>query len=299
LRLAEKDYTEAGWYFITAGTDFHRPLFGRVERGRLELNEWGRIALSAWRGLGAHYGTVEAHECVVMPNHFHGIIRLRTGNAVPLGRVVNGYKGQVTREINRLAGGPQTVWQKNYHEVVIHGLEELKAKVAYIRENPVRWSMRGVARGTYTPAEAGQPLNALPRPGYAGNLGLLARRGIMAVRVSRKAGEDEIARLRGRMMAFEGVAVGTFMSPGERACLEALLRKGGRAGIIWVVPFGLPEQIFAEWADAFLEERALWLADSPAKAGQPLCTRERCLACNAQAEAIAAASEKKGDAINP
>jgi hypothetical protein len=67
------------------------------------------------------------------------------------------------------------------------------------------------------------------------------RHDIMAIRVSRKAGPDEVAEWKRRMEGVAGVAVGSFMSPGERVCLAALLRKGGRAGVIWVVPFGFPE----------------------------------------------------------
>jgi hypothetical protein len=61
-------------------------------------------------------------------------------NRLPLGRIINGFKGQVTRNVNKLTGRRCTVWQQNYHEVIVHGLEELKAKAAYIKENPARWN---------------------------------------------------------------------------------------------------------------------------------------------------------------
>ena len=36
------DYARAGWYFITIGADYHKHYFGRLEAGKMQLNELGR-----------------------------------------------------------------------------------------------------------------------------------------------------------------------------------------------------------------------------------------------------------------
>ena len=139
LRLVDRDYSAPGWYFVTLGANFHKPLFGSMEESKVVLNEWGWLVVKAWHDLPNHYVDVQLGEFIVMPNHVHGLIRLGSANKLPLGTIMNGFKGQVTRNVNKLAGRRCTVWQQNYHEVIVHGLDELKAKAAYIKENPVRW----------------------------------------------------------------------------------------------------------------------------------------------------------------
>ncbi len=246
----------------------------------MRLNQWGTIAKDAWKHFGErYYPDVEAHESVVMPSHVHGIIRLKTGNELPLGQIVRSYKSEVTREIRRLAGMSKAViWQKNYHEVIIHGLDELKARVAYIKENPLRWSLkREVERGII--AETTSPLKGMS---YVGNLDLLQSSKLLLLRISRSAGELEVAEWQRRVAVFRGNVVSSFMSPGERACLEVLLTKHQRGaatcGVIWVLPYGISEQIVGAWGAAFLEGQALWLS----KYGGEVrgVSRERCLECN-------------------
>jgi REP element-mobilizing transposase RayT len=42
----------------------------------MELNEAGKIAVSCWLEIPAHFPNATLHEYVVMPNHIHGIIEL-------------------------------------------------------------------------------------------------------------------------------------------------------------------------------------------------------------------------------
>jgi REP element-mobilizing transposase RayT len=142
LRLADRDYSAPGWYFVTLGADFHKPLFGCMEESKVVLNDWGRLVVSAWHDLPNHCGDLQLGEFIVMPNHVHGLLRLGSANKLPLGTIINGFKGQVTRNVNKLAGRRYTVWQQNYHEVIVHGLDELKAKATYIRENPERRALK-------------------------------------------------------------------------------------------------------------------------------------------------------------
>jgi REP element-mobilizing transposase RayT len=300
LRLADRDYSAPGWYFVTLGANYHNPLFGCMEESKVVLNEWGRLVVKAWHDLPNHCVDVQFGEFIVMPNHVHGLLRLGPANKMPLGTIINGFKGQVTRNVNKLAGKRCTVWQQNYHEVIVHGLDELKAKGAYIKENPARWALKGTPRGVINLRQGEAVPMRNPRQGeavpmrYAGNVDLLELEPKLALRVSRKASEGEIEALKQRMRSFEGLVASTFFSPGERACLEVLLDKGAKARVLWVIPMAMPEHIYAQWAGAFTEGRALWVSkygDPRQGEAAPEPSRERCMECNSWIEAFAGANK--------
>jgi REP element-mobilizing transposase RayT len=76
IRLKGYDYSQAGLYFITICVQDRICLFGKVVNGNMELNEAGKIAVSCWLEIPAHFPNATLHEYVVMPNHIHGIIEL-------------------------------------------------------------------------------------------------------------------------------------------------------------------------------------------------------------------------------
>jgi REP element-mobilizing transposase RayT len=76
IRLKGYDYSQAGLYFITICVQDRTCLFGKVVNGEMELNEAGKIAVSCWVEIPAHFPNATLHEYVVMPNHIHGIIEL-------------------------------------------------------------------------------------------------------------------------------------------------------------------------------------------------------------------------------
>jgi hypothetical protein len=143
--------------------------------------------------------------------------------------------------------------------------EELEVRERYIRANPQRWALRDV------------PSGVIRRSQYRGNRALLLDPGPKrALRVSRNAGEEQIAVLQNELRAFKGVVCSTFFSPGERACLETLLNSSAK--IIWVVPMAMPQSIGTAWTNAFLEKRALWLSAFPDDAES--ATRASCEQAN-------------------
>lgn len=76
IRLKGYDYSQAGLYFITICVQDKICLFGKILNGKMELNEAGKIAVSCWLDIPAHFPNATLHEYVVMPNHIHGIIEL-------------------------------------------------------------------------------------------------------------------------------------------------------------------------------------------------------------------------------
>jgi REP element-mobilizing transposase RayT len=78
IRLQGYDYTLSGAYFITMVTYQRECLFGEIVNGEMRLSAMGQIAEEHWRLIPEHFPRVELGAYVVMPNHVHGIIVIRS-----------------------------------------------------------------------------------------------------------------------------------------------------------------------------------------------------------------------------
>jgi putative transposase len=74
IRLEGYDYSQAGMYYVTICAKDRKHLLGTVADGRVYYSEWGRLVQDCWLAIPQHFDTAELDECVVMPNHVHGII---------------------------------------------------------------------------------------------------------------------------------------------------------------------------------------------------------------------------------
>ncbi len=70
------DYTAPGSFFVTICCDNRRCLFGEVIDGTMRLNAFGEIVHNEWLRSKTIRLEIEMDEFVVMPNHFHGIVRI-------------------------------------------------------------------------------------------------------------------------------------------------------------------------------------------------------------------------------
>lgn len=261
LRMDGRDYSRPGWYFVTLGADYHKHLFGKVTRGEMYANQLGRLAERCWAEIPQHYTHISLGAWQVMPNHFHGLVRITRHGGKGLGEVMNVFKGAVTRQWRQSAHRPNSaisryseikqrtmrIWAPNYYDVICFSADQLATREQYIRANPKRWALRDLPRGF------------IGKSRYRGNTALLQQTGPRrALRVSRRATEEEIAAEQQKLATFKGTVCSTFFSPGERTCLDTLLT--GKAKIIWVMPMAMRDTIAVKWTDAFLEKRALWLS---------------------------------------
>jgi REP element-mobilizing transposase RayT len=80
IRLQGYDYSRAGAYFVTVCTHDRLCLFGEIADRRMALNDTGKIVANEWMKSGEIRDEIELGEWVVMPNHFHGIVMIRTGD---------------------------------------------------------------------------------------------------------------------------------------------------------------------------------------------------------------------------
>jgi REP element-mobilizing transposase RayT len=82
------------------------------------------------------------HVAVVMPDHVHLIFTPLVNSAMreiySLAEIMDGIKGASAQLINRKLGRYGRVWQTESFDRVLRSTESLDAKVAYIRDNPVR-----------------------------------------------------------------------------------------------------------------------------------------------------------------
>ncbi len=154
IRLRDYDYSRAGAYFITVCTKGQELLFGEVNDGEVELNEFGRMAAEEWLNSARIRIEIELDAWIVMPNHIHGIViivnkRCRGDRPVArsgprpssLGAMMAGFKSATTKRINTMRGTPgASVWQRNYYEHVIRNESALDRIRQYIADNPAGWS---------------------------------------------------------------------------------------------------------------------------------------------------------------
>jgi putative transposase len=160
IRLRGFDYASPGAYFVTLNTKNRIPIFGTLRDGVMHLNDIGRIVHEEWVRSPDIRPEVVLDEFVIMPNHMHMIVWIRDVDgtrARPLGNIIGGFKGSVSRRIQNenvgadgirpsLDGGAcdaprhpprhESIWQRNYHEIIVRDDRALRNFRDYIIENP-------------------------------------------------------------------------------------------------------------------------------------------------------------------
>jgi REP element-mobilizing transposase RayT len=140
LRLPHHDYASPGAYFVTVCTHERRCLFGDIRDDAMHPNEMGQTIEACWRDLPHHYVNVALDTFVVMPNHVHGIVTIKTPresvSSHGLMQIVRSFKAFSARRI-----GVVPLWQRGYYEHVIRSDESLAKIREYIASNPIRWAL--------------------------------------------------------------------------------------------------------------------------------------------------------------
>jgi putative transposase len=78
IRLKGYDYAQPGAYFITLCTASGKHLFGEIVEGIMQLNDKGRIVAEELERLRRQFTNVELSAFIIMPNHIHGIIIIKS-----------------------------------------------------------------------------------------------------------------------------------------------------------------------------------------------------------------------------
>jgi REP element-mobilizing transposase RayT len=251
IRLKGHDYSGGGIYFVTLCA--HREFIAAANG-----NPFGATQASPVREIIAERMRITAEKCpemrweetVIMPDHFHALIRLEGGHS-PLGDIIGGFKAAVSRELHRGRGNtcvapiaPNTrIWHRNYYEMIVRTPQAAENILRYIRMNPWKCIQN-----------FGNGLRGMGNPSLwnAQKLGVLcSRNGVRATSLS-PVPEAE-------------VYLGGFHSPPEKQILDELLKR--RAKII-LCPAWKLESVRPEFIAPLEENRMLILE---------MCTGDTCV----------------------
>jgi len=283
LRNANINY-RSGWFFVTSQVAHNKLMFGAIVGDKVVLNELGRKVWEYWQGLPEKYPELEIFESVLMPNHFHALIRIhyRAANREHhLGFLMSRFKGGSgyiygkMRRSGLVEDIGEHLWQFDYWDDLVTSDGEFSAQARYIRENPANWSRDRYGACTSYHYGNLDLLNA-PRIAFVASQGFYASelrprkiwRWDMRAK-ARRTDEGGVGANRGTSseqaasVANTPVIISTFTSAQEREALRRALAKGRR--IIQVIPQGIPleGELLPALAAACREGRALLLSPQP------------------------------------
>ena len=265
-----------GWFFVTFQVAHNKSIFGAIVGERCELNALGQRVEAYWRGLPEKYPELELDEFVVMPNHFHAILRIHyrpTNKEHHLGFLLSRFKGGTgyiygkMRRAGEVEDIGEHLWQFDYWDKIVTSEEQLLAYRRYIRDNPKNWSRDRF--GVVTQYSYGN-LSLLngPRIAFVASQGFWAselKPRLLWRSLRAKARRTDIGggiSERGAL-AHAPAIISTFTSAQEREALRRALAKG--RSVIQVAPQGIPPE--SDLSPALLaacrEGRALLLSPQP------------------------------------
>ncbi len=165
IRLKYYDYSQSGMYYVTICTHNRQNIFGEIINGEIVLNKFGELAKNEWERTSEIRHNVILDEFIIMPNHIHGIIIIKTGrdtvlrvpttnfnypnttfeqfgkptsNSIPT--IIRSFKSTVTKQINETRKTPGLkIWQSRFYEHVIRTPNSLLKIRKYIKNNPINW----------------------------------------------------------------------------------------------------------------------------------------------------------------
>lgn len=323
-------------YMLTLVVEGRRPLLGWLaghsdgtadsdEAPRVVFSPLGEAVYQCWRAIPQHHPEVQLIAFQMMPDHLHGVLRVKEDMQQHLGQVVSGFKAGCNKAYRRLfaealppasSGGargsacaaalpqrdgrdgrPQRpphprglLFERGYNDLIAKGYDMLPRLIAYVKDNPRRLLLKrehpDLFRVRFGLRVGTQSYAAI------GNRFLLQRPERLQVQLSRHHTDDEISRRtryyldRARQGA---VLVSPAISPGEQRVMRAALDAG--LPLIYLSPrsfnsFTRPGQSFLK---ACADGHLLILAPWEHHTGKVALTRDMCLALNVMAQEICTA----------
>ena len=322
-RCVGHDYTERMMYMVTMVTEGRRSLFGTVigrsdapagslDAPRIELSELGKRVAEEWMASPIHHPEISIVSLQMMPDHFHGIIYVKSKLEKPLGMALRGFKQKCNQHFRALYPGVQSValptqqtkppaWQepsprkdrkgedrthgllfaRGYNDKLLLRSGQLETWLRYLADNPRRLLMKrehpDLFRVQRNVKAFGMSFSAI------GNLFLLDRPLLLQVQCSRHLSETEIqAKVMEYLQAARqgAVFVSPSISPGEKAVMRAAFNEG--FPLIYIRENGFADLAKPSGAlmDACSRGQLLILAPWEHHNEQITISREKCLMLN-------------------
>lgn len=179
-----------GYFFITLNTRNYAPILstiaglpdandGEPNAPRCIYTKLGRKVMEVWQTIPQYHPYTEIIAAEAMPDHFHGLLRLKAGNRKHLGRIVNGFMIACTHEYwdtldikwremkkdpnksdrdasrdwydadhTRSLRGP-SLFVRGYNDMEAITPEQLRTKLQYIHEQARRALIKGAFRDRF------------------------------------------------------------------------------------------------------------------------------------------------------
>lgn len=259
IRLKGHNYSGGGMYFITLCA--HRNagnIFASEIIREMIAREWESAVGAGLVPAPFDSGTHEGCPYVVMPDHFHALIRIPVGaGLVPahsLGDVIGAFKSRVVHEMIQLVRAglcppfPGKIWHRNYYEMIVRTPEAAENIRRYIRMNPWKCIQN-----------FGNGLRGMGNPSLwnAEKVGILCSR----------TGVPDIGKI-----PDAEVYLGGFHSPPEKQILEELLKR--RAKIILCPAWEL-ESLVSPALLVALEENRMLILEMTDRSGDLAAAEQR------------------------
>ena len=319
-RSHRNNYHGRGIYMLTLCTEDRQPLLGHLigespETASVVPTPLGEAVLKCWDNiptLQKDFAQKKSERtgqrckrdlsliaCQLMPDHFHGILFVRSEMDIAVGDVVRGFMVGCTKAYNESLSTPvseghtlKPLWEKGYHDRLLLHAGQLQNMIAYVKDNPRRLMLKKMHPGCF----AVQRNVQWERHCFSavGNLSLLDHP-LYAVHVRSHYSDDEARDYMNAciLAARNGAAlIGAFISPKEKQVQEAAIKE--RLPVICLVVHGFSE--YYKPVGSFMEacSRGLMLflteASDETRSRKGI-TRKECEALNALAEEMAISSQ--------
>ena len=250
----------AGWWAVTVQVAKNKSLLGAIVGKTVVLNALGRAVEAYWRALPAKYPGLELFDFVVMPNHFHALLRIHfapTNREHQLGFLMSRFKGGSSfiygqmRRAGEIEDIGEQLWQRDYWDCLVSSEEAFRGWQKYIRENPANWSSDRYGACTAYMWGDTELLNR-PRIAFVASQGFYASalkpRKLWAKGAAKAARCDNGGGVGGSAASCDDgggvgkgsrVLISTFTSAQEREALRRALAR--KRPLIAVFPAGIPE----------------------------------------------------------
>ena len=261
----------SGWWSVSIQVAKNKSILGAIVGDKVVLNELGRAVEEYWKGLPAKYPELEIFDFVVMPNHFHALLRIHyapTNREHHLGFLMSRFKGGTSfiygkmRRAGEVEDLGDKLWQRDYWDDLVTSEAEFKGWQKYIRENPANWSSDRYGACTAFALGDTELLNR-PRIAFVASQGFFASE-LRPRKIWAKSGT---VVSKGAASA-AAVLISTFTSAQEREALRRALAK--KRPLVAVFPAGIPAESTLEPTLAAAIREGWALAVSPQTPGSRL-----------------------------